>query len=271
MSQGEQPPKQPNQDATFTKTPKLRYRAWLKQIKSLAELKCVDVIIEETRGWHREWTPALPVEFFVEATGLDRTNVMAGLKRAMAHRIVERWRQSPRAPYQYRLVLRDLQAVKPAPPRAKQKPLPYTVEVFHRGGETQPLRGGETQPHKGGETQPHAPLAIDLLKKGRSKEHTHVPQNPQAVEKGVRGSRYTREQIRQYAWQSHNFTTAVNEFWRIRGRKDRLISGINNPNGWATAAFNSGAHDDEIAEWIRDPTIFDFDEYARQCRQAAGY
>lgn len=63
-------------------------------------------------------------------------------------------------------------------------------------------------------------------------------------------SKFTLDQIRQYAWAS----------WRLDqhliglGRKN--IDGIRNPDGWAVTAHRSGDYDPLIQEWIDDPDKF---------------
>jgi uncharacterized protein YdaU (DUF1376 family) len=82
-----------------------------------------------------------------------------------------------------------------------------------------------------------------------SLDKTHTQQQPQRV--CVSQSKFTLEQIRQYAWASYHLDE------RLRGAGRKQVDGIRNPDGWAIAAHRSGEHDPLIQEWIDNPKIFE--------------
>jgi uncharacterized protein YdaU (DUF1376 family) len=79
-------------------------------------------------------------------------------------------------------------------------------------------------------------------------DHTHnaATQKPVCVSK----SKFTLQQIRQYAWASWRLDQ------RLVGQGRKNVDGIRNPDGWAISAHRSGDYDELIQEWIDNPQLF---------------
>ena len=73
----------------FTQTPNVFFDDWLKQIETAAELKVVLTVIRYTCGWH-DAAAGLSLSDFQKLTGLGRSNLVEGIKKAIAHGFVER-------------------------------------------------------------------------------------------------------------------------------------------------------------------------------------
>jgi hypothetical protein len=66
----------------------------------------------------------------------------------------------------------------------------------------------------------------------------------------VSKSKFTLQQIRQYAWASWRLDQ------RLVGQGRKNVDGIRNPDGWAISAHRSGDYDELIQEWIDNPQLF---------------
>ena len=92
----------PRQDlAGFTAIPNEWFDVVLKSIDSLSELKVVQTVFRKTYGWVEGWdkenqTPIYKLEDsisysqFEELTGMSRSSIAEGLKRAIAHGLIVR-------------------------------------------------------------------------------------------------------------------------------------------------------------------------------------
>lgn len=82
-----------------TQTPNLFFDEILPQVKSLAELKILLVIMRQTFGWHRP-TDKLSLSQIETLTGLSRQSVVVGIESGIEHGWIERqaagrsWRYS---------------------------------------------------------------------------------------------------------------------------------------------------------------------------------
>jgi hypothetical protein len=271
------------QELPFTKVPNIFLDEWVN-ILGLVEIRVVAAILRRTFGWKRKESGPLSVTELGQITRRSRPLVVKALTRLRARGIITSSRLSRQEPLAYGLLMRsEFQPLKEAPPPARQKPLPYDVHHFSSKEnlttenasvvkKTLPLSGKENFT-----TEPSV-LIIDL-KKEDLKKHTQIaratpaakvePVENLAAAPRVCGSKFTKKQIREYAWASHNFDQFLVTYYANRNQKNRVSVGLQNPEGWATAARRSGEHDEEIQEWLDDPLKFDVDTWLRAGRRAS--
>jgi predicted transcriptional regulator len=94
-----------------TQAPNEFYDRILPEIDTLAELKVTDIIIRQTFGWHMR-ERELSLGKLEELTGLTRTSVSDGLKRAMKRGTVSRRKVGNS--YAYKLVVEEVDQSKPS-------------------------------------------------------------------------------------------------------------------------------------------------------------
>lgn len=68
----------------YTQTPNVYFDKWLPAIKSMSELKVVNVIIRNTFGWHEEET-SLTLTDIQTLADISRASAVDGVKRALDH------------------------------------------------------------------------------------------------------------------------------------------------------------------------------------------
>jgi hypothetical protein len=81
--------------------------------------------------------------------------------------------------------------------------------------------------------------------------HTHMGEDANSHTRVCdHKSRFTLEQLRNYAWLSYNCDRKLES---SRGIK---VKGIENPEGWATRAYETGKWDSQVEEFLRNPGMF---------------
>lgn len=88
----------------YTQSPNVYFDSWLPEIKSLAELKVVGVVIRNTFGWHEKET-SLSLTDIEKLTGLSRGCAHDGVKRALAHGYITRRTDGLRGQASYRVAV----------------------------------------------------------------------------------------------------------------------------------------------------------------------
>lgn len=163
--------------------------------------------------------------------------------------VLERFAPHPNRPE--RLVHPRLEAE-----RAKQKQ--WSEKSAAGGRASAEKRQRKTPTRKGGSTtaarvvQPNGNTSFSssssFSRNSTDLDHTHKAAAERVC---VSKSKFTLQQIRQYAWASHQLDQ------RLIGQGRKNIEGIRNPDGWAISAHRSGDYDPMIQEWIDNPGLFE--------------
>ena len=247
---------------------------------SCAEWKTICAVLRETVGWNRQ-DAEITLDRFMQLTGFAREAMCAAVRRAVGRSVVQRRtvQNGRQRTFKYRAIEKaNLKVLPKREPRRRQEALPFDVLTSTEFENRTASRSSEielpTPLTEFDNRTPNVPvLIIDLKKEDLRERHTHATTNPASVEKStasqcVRGSKFTRKQIREYAWASHNFDSFLVDYYTTRDQPKRATVGIKNPDGWATVARRTGEHDDEIQEWLDDPTIFDTGLWLQSRRRA---
>ena len=270
----------------FTKVPNIFFQHWVNNL-GLVEIRVVAAIIYRTfgdrfwdaGGWRsREKTSPMSVVELSAIVKRSKPLVMKALANLKGYGIVAGSRISRQEAYAYGLIMRpEFNALKEVPPPEKQKALPYDVHDFS-SKETFTTEGvsvvKKPLPLSGKETFTTEALVLIRDPEIRSTEtHTQskisAPVENIAAKRRVCGSKFSKRQIRDYAWASHNFDQFLVEYYSARNQPKRASVGIQNPEGWATSASRSGEHDDAIQEFIDRPEMFDPEAWMRANRRAS--
>ena len=216
---------------------------------SPAEWKIASVVLRDTVGWNRP-EAEISLDRFVRVSGMKRQAVVNAIQLAVRRGfIVRRTEQvGRRRCFFYHVVERaNLRNVE-RPKRVRQTRLPFVLPKGTEFEKQTPSRSMKIKLGTECENQtPSRPvLIIDLKKGGSLNTHTKKAAAPRAC-----GSRFEKELIRQYAWANHHFVDKWNA--TNPGRK---IAGIRNPDGWAKIAYRTGDDDEQIQEWLDNPSMF---------------
>lgn len=282
----------------YTKTPNIRFDNWARQMKTRAEILCVDAIIRHTFGWHRHETKGLTIEEFQSLTGLSRPSVVKGLQDARDHGIAERVQVALGErghTFAYRLIMRpEFKLLEPVADCGLQGVLPFEVVKFPGVDEVKELNSVKKSTKfriltaSGGHgvkklnSVESSPIYVKEKIRRKKKSHTRkAVENSRRVpakasskaavcESFIPQSRFDKPTLRRYAWAQHNFTSAVDEYLRqdrsedghrIKGTWRSTFEGIKNPGGWATIALRTGEHDDDVQKWLDNPSMFDYEKW----------
>lgn len=215
------------------------------------EWKIISVIIRGTVGWqqqggkHRQEVE-LTNERLQKLTGVGSQALCAGIKKAMDRGVVKRRprQQGRQRTFCFSAVPRANLKSLDHGDSSTQEHLPFISDRENHNPNSDDQIVVSTIPTTVLDHENHNPnsaLLISVKKDIDPKTHTHRER--------VCASRFSKQQIRAYAWASYH----CDEVLRNRGRK---VEGIRNPDGWAVAAHRSGEFDDLIQEWIDNPEIF---------------
>lgn len=262
-----------------------------------AEWKIICSVLRETVGEFRE-EETITVDRFMTMTGLERQAVIEAVRQVCLSTVIERRTQQigRQRTFRFRAIPHaNLKVVSKRERRRHQAGLPFDIPTSTEFENQTPMSGNDTEENAAHfETEfenqtpsrslkiklptavtefenqtPNAPVLMsdldqeDLDLTHRSRARKLEPVENIAARQRVRGSKFTKKQIREYAWANHNFYQTVNAYWEARGKKQNFIDGVHNPVGWTTVALRSGEHDEEIQEWIEDPDIFSFERFRK--------
>lgn len=251
---------------------------WIDRVMpqvSGAEWKVICAVLRSTLGWSRE-EAEMKYDLFMDMTGNARQAVSSAVERLLKMELLDRRSKTvgKQLSFHYRAVQKaNLKAVPKRPPKPPQGDLPFNVTQFENQTSTQfenqTATEFENQTNTQFENQTASAPVLICIKERRTKEintHTHTrdPREDKAASQRVCLSKFSKRQCREFAYASFNFTRDMNAYWEGRGKKWLRVEGIKNPEGWANAARRSGEHDEEIQEWIENPSMFDFELYRRE-------
>lgn len=249
---------------------------WIDKVMprvSGAQWKVVCAVLRHTMGWSRE-EAEMTYDLFMDMTGTKRQAVSMAVEHLLKLGVVQRRSKTvgKQLVFKYRAVQKaNLKEVPKRAPKEAQSALPFNVSKFENQTTSEfenqtGVTEFENQTATRFENQTPKLPVLRSIKEIRSKEiKTHTQQQDpglqEAASQRVCLSKFSKRQLREYAYASRGFTDFVNAYWEGRGKRSNCVAGIRNPEGWATAARRSGEHDEEVQEWIDNPGMFDIDRF----------
>lgn len=270
--------KTPRRDAGFTKVA----HYWIDRVMphvSGAQWKVMCAVLRHTLGWSRQ-EAEMTYDLMMDMTGTKRQAVAMAVEHLLKLGALERRSKTVGKQLTFKYTAVQKANLKEVPKRSAKPPqsaLPFNVTQFENQTpsqfENQTASEFENQTSTRFENQTPSTPVLRSIKEIKNKEiNTHTTHEDsraqEAASQRVCLSKFSKRQLREFAYASASYTNLVNEYWEGRGQKLKRVAGIRNPEGWATAARRSGEHDDDVQEWLDDPDMFNFDLFRQSANRS---